>query len=495
MSRHRLTKAELLPGMAIVLILLLYLVASAAKLRLGFPLDDAWIHQTYARNLARLGEWSFIPGQPSGGSTAPLWTLALSLGHLLRLPPLAWTLALGGVTWIGLAAGGAGLFARRNPPLSRSAWLVALVIGCEWHLAWSAASGMETLLLALIVVLTMLALERRSAAWQVGGLIGLGVWVRPDALTLLLPAVLQLTLDRQVPAGKRRSSLLGLSLGVSAAVLPYFAFNLLAAGAPFPSTLYAKTLEYGSLSAQPLGQRFLGQFQAPLAGVVAVLLPGILLSIVADVRQRAWGRLGPAIWVAAYLGLFALRLPVAYQHGRYAMPVIPVLIALGMEGMLGWVQLRSADRARRVSSRAWVVTVAAVTLIFVGLGAQAYAQDVAIIETEMVDTARWIRDTTPADSLVAAHDIGALGYFGERATLDLAGLTSPEAIPILRDESALRAWIEREGADYLMTFPGWYPRLSGLGTPVHVSQGEFSPASGGENMVVYALPRVQDFSP
>jgi hypothetical protein len=226
-----------------------------------------------------------------------------------------------------------------------------------------------------------------------------------------------------------------------------------------------------------------------------VLLPGIVLSVVHDVRQRAWGRLGPAVWVAAYLGLFALRLPVAYQHGRYAMPVIPVLIALGMEGMLGWVQLRSADRPRRVASRVWVVTIVAVTLIFVGLGAQAYAQDVAIIETEMVDTARWIRDNTPADSLVAAHDIGALGYFAERATLDLAGLTSPEAIPILRDESALQAWIEREGADYLMTFPGWYPRLSEVGTPVHVSQSAFSPAAGGENMVVYAWPGAEGFSP
>ncbi len=495
MSRRRLSMAKVLPVAAIVLMLLLYLAASASKLRLGFPLDDAWIHQTYARNLVRLGEWSFIPGQPSGGSTAPLWTLALSLGFLLGLAPLAWSYALGAGIWIGLAVGSARWFARRNPPLGRSAWIIALVIGCEWHLAWSAASGMETLLFALVVVLTMLALERGTAAWAVGGLIALGVWVRPDALTLLLPAVLQLAWRGEKASGARVRSLIGLSLGVSMALLPYFAFNLLVAGAPFPSTLYAKTLEYGSLTAQPLVWRFLRQFQAPLAGVVAVLLPGILLSALGDVRRRAWARLGPAIWVAAYLGVFALRLPVVYQHGRYAMPVIPVLIVLGMEGMLGWVQLRAESRARRVVSRAWVGTTLAVTLIFAGLGGRAYAQDVAIIETEMVDTARWIRDNTPAAARVAAHDIGALGYFSERATLDLAGLTSPEAIPILRDESALQAWIERERADYLMTFPSWYPRLSEVGTPVYVSQGEFSPASGGENMVVYAWPGAEGFSP
>ncbi len=38
----------------------------------GFPLDDAWIHQVYARNLALHGQWAFVLGQPSAGSTSPL---------------------------------------------------------------------------------------------------------------------------------------------------------------------------------------------------------------------------------------------------------------------------------------------------------------------------------------------------------------------------------------------------------------------------------------
>jgi len=33
-----------------------YLVASALYFRVGFPLDDSWIHLTYARNLALHGE-------------------------------------------------------------------------------------------------------------------------------------------------------------------------------------------------------------------------------------------------------------------------------------------------------------------------------------------------------------------------------------------------------------------------------------------------------
>ena len=54
----------------------------------GFPLDDGWIHQTYARSLAENGRFEYIPGVVSTGSTAPLWTLLLTIGYLLNLPPL-----------------------------------------------------------------------------------------------------------------------------------------------------------------------------------------------------------------------------------------------------------------------------------------------------------------------------------------------------------------------------------------------------------------------
>jgi hypothetical protein len=35
--------------------------------------------------------------------------------------------------------------------------------------------------------------------------------------------------------------------------------------------------------------------------------------------------------------------------------------------------------------------------------------DVAVIESEMVNTAKWVAESTEPDALVAAHDIGALG--------------------------------------------------------------------------------------
>ena len=55
-----------------------------------------------------------------------------------------------------------------------------------------------------------------------------------------------------------------------------------------------------------------------------------------------------------------------------------------------------------------------VSLTLLALSSQAYAQDVAFIENEMVTMARWVNVNTPEDALIASHDIGAIGYFTER---------------------------------------------------------------------------------
>ncbi|MCZ7668389.1 MAG: hypothetical protein M5U34_14955 [Chloroflexi bacterium] len=45
---------------------------------LGAPLDDAWIHFQFARNLSQGNGFSFNPGEATPGSTAPLWTMLLA---------------------------------------------------------------------------------------------------------------------------------------------------------------------------------------------------------------------------------------------------------------------------------------------------------------------------------------------------------------------------------------------------------------------------------
>ena len=117
----------------------------SAQNKLGFPLDDAWIHQTYARNLARYGRLEFTPGVSSAGSTAPLWTLLLALGYLLKLPYLFWAYLLGGLSLVWLGWSGMRLWRALWPQNGDKEWLAGVVLVLTWPLLWAATSGMETL--------------------------------------------------------------------------------------------------------------------------------------------------------------------------------------------------------------------------------------------------------------------------------------------------------------------------------------------------------------
>ncbi|MCB0181795.1 MAG: hypothetical protein KDI62_26440, partial [Anaerolineae bacterium] len=123
------------------------------------------------------------------------------------------------------------------------------------------------------------------------------------------------------------------------------------------------------------------------------------------------------------------------------------------------------------------------------VGAQAYGRDVRIIESEMVAAARWLDQTAEPQALIAAHDIGAIGYFTRRPLIDLAGLVTPEVIPIIRDEPALFDFIVTRQADYLVTFPSWYPEMTAQPSlnVVYRTDALWSVQAGGDNMVVYRI--------
>lgn len=472
-----------------------YLWASHQTYGLGFPLDDAWIHQTYARNFAETGQWAFVSGLPSAGSTAPLWTMSLTIGYFLGIEPRTWTYLVGGALlfltgWFSAK----WLSIRLGDPAGTTRWLGLLVI-LEWHLAWAAVSGMEIIILALLVVCVFASLESRSSSFlRLGAMIGLGVWIRPDALSLLLPVWWHAYFSEQRDRSSFMRRIILTGLGFFICFAPYLAFNFSLSGTIWPSTFYAKQAEYSIMRTFPFISRLLRQLTLPLIGAGVLLVPGILWKVLDDIRLGKLSNLAPLLWVIAFLSLYALRLPVTYQYGRYAMPTIAVILVLGMEGLLRWIRPASASFMMRISSRAWPGAVFAGSLAFLIVGARVYARDVAIIESEMVQTARWISSHTEPEALIAAHDIGALGYFGQRELVDLAGLVSPEVIPFMRDEARLAQFLNERGADYLMTFPDWYPELVQEIEPVYVTDARFSPNAGGENMVVYkwslgGLPR------
>ena len=491
------------------------LYASAGGVRFGFPLDDAWIHQTYARNLAQYGAFAYVPGVPSAGSTSPLWTLLLSAGYFAGLPYRVWTFILG---WLTLAGTGWGVWnvSRRLFPGRPAVALAAGALCCiEWHLIWAALSGMETLLFCTLALLLLAraiehpdALRSHAATGLLGGLL---VLTRPEGALLValvgLNPWIELAQARHTvgdwPAEVKARLIRSLSLGAGflLPVAPYLAFNLIVSGSPFPNTFYAKQAEYHALVEQlSLPARWVRVVGPTLVGSQLLLIPGLLAGLYASLRAMVARWRGhaedgvsasalPALYWFLFTLPYAASLPVTYQHGRYLMPAIPLLILLGAGGTGLLLGLLHDEVRRRLATVAALVSVALLVLAFVGLGARGYVDDVTVINGEMVAIANWIDEQTPAGARVAAHDIGAIGYFARRPLLDLAGLITPEVIPFIRDEPALLEFVLAGDADYLVTFPSWYPEMvaSPALEPLYQTDCARTRTLGQDNMAVYRI--------
>lgn len=470
-------------ALAALFVVAAYLLTSAAYYRVGFPLDDSWIHQTYARNLALSGQLAFLPGQPSAGSTSLLWTGLLAIGFLLGLAPHAWAFLLGAICMFGLAVIAEQIVRSLAPSYRAALPLAGLLVVLDWRHAWAAVSGMEILLYTLLVLyLFLLILQGSRRFFAMGLLAGLAVWVRPDGLTLLGPLLFSLWF---LPgAVSQKAAWAGqASLGVACLIAPYILLNLALSGSPFPNTFYAKQAEYAAWQARPFYEILAGLGVHLLSGVSMALLPGLAAGWMKPLRERNTALLACLLWMAGYALLYAFRLPM-YQHGRYIMPALSALLVLGGAFFFQW--MASALPRQRLLRFAWGALAGMLLVVFFVFGALTYAQDVAFIESEMVQTSQWVAENLPAGSIIAVHDIGAIGYANRSYTLvDLAGLVTPEVIPFIRDESRLAAYLDQRNVEFLIIFPNWYPELSKQAELLYITGSPYAPMQGGENLAVY----------
>ena len=509
-SRSRsFTRTDLLLLLIAAVVVLLY-VAGAGP---GFPLDDSWIHQTYARNLAQTGQWAFVPGVPSAASTSPLYTILLAAGYALGIPYAVWTHTLGALA-LGLTGmAGARLAARLMPNNARLPLLVGLALVLNWHLIWAAAAGMETALFSLWTLVVMgLALYNTAAGTVArprdglifGAVAALAALTRPEGLLLAGLGGLAVALGQVRRPARLAVWALAAVLAFAVVLAPYVVYNYGLTGGFLPDTAAAKQAEYAPLLALPYVDRVARMAYPLAAGILPLLLPGLAGYVIAVARkpERGGATLAaflPVLWSVALIGLYAARLPANYQHGRYVIPAIPGLVLAGVLG-LAWLLTRSRRAlVSRVITRSLALAAAVVGLAFaLVLGSGVYRQDVTLIQEEMVTAARWVAANVPADALLAVHDIGAVGYFAPRPLLDLAGLVSPEVVPRLGDAEALWALLQARDARYLMAFPDQIPGQDASDRRlcrVFSTEGQTGRSLGQPNMVIFVINWDDNCSP
>jgi hypothetical protein len=467
-----------------------YILAASLNFRIGFPLDDAWIHQTFARNLIEYKEWSFNAGQPTAGSTSPLWTLFLSGAYIFHIQPLLWSYFLGSLFFICTCTIVISIISRSHQ-LEKKRLIVLLftLIPFEWHLVWAAASGMETIVFTFLVILVLyLLLYKKNQIFIIGIIIGLAVWVRPEGFTLIGPAGVMVIYQNYKAPKILLLNLTKLIGSLAIITLPYLYFNYSISGYIWPNTLLAKQVEYQSdLLANPL-ILFIRLFGVILVGSNLFFLPGFIYNLLLVLRAKNMIQISMYLWLFGFILLYSIKLPVTYQHGRYLIPIIPVFLCLSIPGLFKLVENISSRRIGWVFGQAWLLSSIFISFGFYFLGGRAYSSDVAIIETEMVEPSRWIKNNTSPNAIIAAHDIGALGYFSDRFVLDLAGLINKDVVPIVTNPGELTKYLKESDSDYLMIFPNWYSEpLVSESKSIYKGKYNFASQAGGESMEIYKL--------
>ena len=452
----------------------------------GFPLDDSWIHLHFARNLAAGAGFSYNPGIPVAGSTAPLWTLLLGAVAVVASPSLGMAKALGIVATLGAA-----LVTRRAALAWGAGRDVAVVasIALLWMgpLAWGALSGMEVSLAALLVAAALLAhAHDRPLASAVCA--ALAVLARPEALLLVpfLVAARPLTLRRVAV----------FAVVTIVVVAPTVLFSLWTAGTPYPATAAAKV--EGGLVGWLGGVRepaALTWFRRPLAfftewitwlATIHWLLPVALVPALILTWRHAGRALGlVALALLAHPLGMALLAPYrgpAFQEGRYSIHLLPLVVL-------------TPPAARR---HAWVGPVAVGVWFVIAVGALVpaatrYGWAVQNINAMQVHLGRWVDAQLPKTARLAVNDIGAIAYFSRREVIDLMGLVTPEIIPYRRrGESGVMEYVSETCPDYVIMFPAWFPRLaSSTDTlqPIYRVRLERNEVAGAAEMVAYRLLR------
>jgi hypothetical protein len=143
-----------------------------------------------------------------------------------------------------------------------------------------------------------------------------------------------------------------------------------------------------------------------------------------------------ATWVMVLLGGLATR--QVWVISRYVSPLTPaMLLAMSvvtewlMQGVAVTVSIRKTGRA--IILVAVIATLSANWWVFANQVLPHARKFPVGVRECYLELGVWLRDNTPEDAVVAALDIGALGYASERRVLDLMGLVSPEILVLGRE--------------------------------------------------------------
>ncbi|BAJ63183.1 hypothetical membrane protein [Anaerolinea thermophila UNI-1] len=427
-------------------IVLLIALALLARLIPGpRTIDDSYITYRYARNL--LSGWGFVynPGERVMGTTTPLYTLlmaglgALSGGPEADFPVISWLLnaVADALTCVLLFLIGRQVNFEKAGLAAALAWAIA-----PYSVTFS-IGGLETSLYVFLLTLMGWAYLRNNLSLT--ALAGaLALLTRVDAALMI--GLMGLDWLARFLHEKPRSIPWRALFVFLLPVIGWYGFAWAYFGSPFPHSVTAKLLAY-RLEPHAALIRLLQHYATPFfeyhwigniaIGVGLLVYPFLALTGVLSAFRTA-PRLGAWLvypWV--YFLAFALPNPLIFRW--YLTPPLPAYFLAILIG--GQSLLRGLMKHKQVPR--WGFSLLTVVLVLFPAvvsfrewrfvpdhGPRRPAPDMAYIQLELLykEAADFIRAQNQPQAVLAAGDVGVLGYETNLRILDTVGLNSPQSI-------------------------------------------------------------------
>lgn len=439
-----------------------------------FPLDDPWIHLTYARNLYEHGTFKYSPDAPySQGSTSPLYTFILSIGYHITQNEKILSYVLG-ILFHVLFLITFVMWARSR--LGNAIWVSAalLLIAFDSRIGILAVSGMETSLYLFLVALAFLA--RIKGQWLISGIVlGLSIWVRPDIIILILVFIIDSFIEKLNKEKEKNLSITRIgstknwihfisSVGVLTA--SYFVFNMLIGGNLLPNTFAAKILDYRNIPISKfLTQDVVSTFTSNGWIILFPFAAGMFIYTAITLFKGRKVKLREEVgWILGLTLVYLIFLPFSHRFNRYLIPMLPAFAILSITGLK---LIISYNKPKDHLKWKIPITISIVILLLFSCIQQCVTAITAVQEYRATcfyywvrheRTGRWLESNTPKNAVIATHDVGAIAFYSRRKIVDLVGIIQPQTAQYLHKPNYityLKNLFERESVTHLAVLRNW----------------------------------------
>jgi hypothetical protein len=456
---------------SVLIVIISYLIAEfiITGHQFGFPLDDAWIHIRYSENMAKGYFFHYNIGEPTPGTTSPLWTFILAIPFLISQDIyLQFTLFAGSLFFL-LACFEVykiSLLIGLSKNVSLFAAILTVIAG---RLIWAALSGMEiTLFCYLILLVTryhIIEIESGKITVVTGLLLGLSVIARPESyLFASLYYLITIILFWEKIKTSPRSLIFSLILFLII-VIPYPLFCYFTTGGFLPNTFKVQNTSIKpSLSYfKEAGYMFAKDNLLIVILVLAEVYYFIDTIVTKNINKKT---LLINLWIILLPIVSAFIAPNLHHQGRYLMPLIPFInisVVFIIANRLGYLKAKNAKRYRYHFVLIAVI-VLSVSLISTAGFSKTLGRDTYHINTQHVRMANWLNANLPNEKCFGINDIGAIAFITKRKIFDMEGLVNPEIFKIKKLPDSTKALemmklLRNNNVNYIVIYPAWYPGL------------------------------------